>query len=373
MPFPTATEPPPRILTVVWAEAGDLLVWREDEPTARRIASGGVIQPYLASDGGHIAFTRGAQGDAISLWAISSDGVGEEVLVAPDVIPSIRNGHPQIDQVKWLDDHTVYFNTRQVYESGVVPDDNLYRVELGGEPQLILPPGAGGEFALSPDGEEIAVAAAGRYGLMQGHVTLLDPAGQTVREVMYFDAVNPEDEAPFYPPLTWNSGSSAVYTAIPEFELRPGGQSPATVTLWRADADGVGRIMGMVYAALTLPTWSDQAGSLLYVRLNDNRRELVVAAGNGENAQVYATDATNPRWIPGDRFVYERDGALWLGREGQTPLRLLDTPAQRILYLPDGAFVFAADGALLRGFQSEQPDTITPLAENAAFDAVVAP
>ncbi|MFN8563971.1 MAG: hypothetical protein U0703_20665 [Anaerolineae bacterium] len=113
-PQPTATEPPAPVLTVVWTQGdGNLLAWREDDPTPRQIASGGVICPYLSPDGEHVAFTRGAQGDAISLWAVGVDGTGERELVAPGVIPSIRDGHPQIDRVAWLDDQTVYFDTYQ--------------------------------------------------------------------------------------------------------------------------------------------------------------------------------------------------------------------------------------------------------------------
>src|SRR5450432_3248545 len=67
-PTPSPTVAPTPILTVVWVDGGDLFAWRGNDPMARKIASGGAIQPYLALDGRHVAFTRGSQGNAISLW-----------------------------------------------------------------------------------------------------------------------------------------------------------------------------------------------------------------------------------------------------------------------------------------------------------------
>ena len=58
-PLPTADKT--AVLTVAWVEAGNLVVWRQGDSLPRRIASGGVVRPYLAPDGQHVAFTRGVK------------------------------------------------------------------------------------------------------------------------------------------------------------------------------------------------------------------------------------------------------------------------------------------------------------------------
>ena len=158
--------------------------------------------------------------------------MGEQQLVKPETLKSLRNGHPQIKQVDWLDGQTVYFNTEQRYDSGSVSDDDLYRVELdGSDPQLILPPGAGGNFAISPDGQQIAVVRAGVYDTQKGQVALLDPLGAQVNGKLTFTALSVPSEAPFYLPLSWSEDSSFVRVPVPSREND-------RVALWRVPVEG---------------------------------------------------------------------------------------------------------------------------------------
>ena len=307
-PTPQPTQAPSALLTVVWVEGGNLLLWREDEPTPRILASGGAIQPILAPGGQRVAFTRGAQGAAVSLWSIGIDGRGEQELVAPGDIPAARDGHAEINQVAWLGAATIYFNTRQRYDSGVVNDDNLYRVENDGDPQLILPPGAGGDFAISPDGQWIAVVTTGIYDYQKGSVSFLDPLGARVFQQMTFTAVNAPDEPPFYPPLSWSSDSTNVRVPIPDHDTR-------RVTLWRVFTERTrlpdnsipptARIFGFVD---TLPDWSPISGRMIYLRASTQAgvSDLIIADENAENPQTYASGAiTDPHWLPsGNSFVY---------------------------------------------------------------------
>lgn len=365
-PEPPTPVPPPAVV-VVWAADGDLYAWREDDPTARVIASGAVIQPYLSPNGSRVAFTRGAQGDARALWVVGTDGTGAQELVAPDVIPSIRSGHPQIDQVAWLGDEAVYFGTRQDYENGSVRDDNLYRAALDADPQLILPPGAGGAFAISPDGQQIAVVSAGQYDTVEGQVSLLDPLGVQVSEKLSFTALRAPNEPPFYPPLAWNDAGDFVRVPVPSREND-------RVALWRVPINGDAQIFGYITAVPEgLPVWA--SARMLYLQAGEHGGlTLLVADANGENAQVYATGAlANPRWLPGgDHFAYELDGGLWLGQPNQAPRLLFAQAPERVVFLEDGSLVYVAAGALLRGnIDGGAPEVVANVASDVLFDAAM--
>ncbi len=369
-PTITPTTAPIPILTVVWVQDGDLYAWREDHPTPLKIAETGIIQPYLAPDGKHVAFIRGQQGDKSSLWAVGIDGVGETQLVKPEALKSLRNGHPQIDQVGWLDGQTVYFNTFQQYETRSVLDDDLYRAELGSsDPQLILPPGAGGNFAISPNGQQIAVIRAGIYDTQKGQVALLDPLGAQVVNKLTFTALSVPSEAPFYLPLSWSEDSSFVRVPVPSHEND-------RVALWRVPVAGEAAIFGYISAALDgLPVWSGD--QMIYLRAASEAgvMDLLLADANGEHEQVYDSgNISNLRWSPDDdRLGYDKDGGTGFGRRGEKSGG--EYPVQRAIVLADSLYVFMSEGGLRTTDLDGNVLTAIayPLPADVLFDAVVAP
>ncbi len=244
-PAPTELPPAP-VAVVVWAQDGNLYAWQPDAPAPRLIAQGAVIQPYLSPSGARVAFTRGAQGDALALWSVGVDGMGEAELAPPDLIPSIRDGHPQINAVAWLDessldDQTIYFNTRQDYPSGSVRDDNLYRAQVGAAPRLILPPGAGGDFALSPDGQQIAVTTAGACDMQKERVTLLEDADSI--EHIPDSTVTP---APMLPYLASWIGVETIDDSQPEALQRRIVSGAAKTLTWRGTARGLSSYLELI-------------------------------------------------------------------------------------------------------------------------------
>jgi hypothetical protein len=300
------------------------------------------------------------------LWAVGIDGTGERELVAPDVIPSIRGGHPQIGHVAWLDAQTVYFDTYQWHQSGIVRDDDLYRVALDGEPQLILPPGAGGAFALSPDGQRIGVARAGIYDIQKGSIALLDPLGVQVDEKLTFTAASAPSEAPLYPPLAWSDDGTFVRVPIPDRES-------VRVALWRIPVEGEARIFGYVSAARDgLPVWSGD--QMIYWRYGDTGApELMIADANGENAELYASGhITRLRWSgDGETFAFDRDDAVWLGERGK-PLRRLEVPTDQVLFAGADRIVYLESDGLLAGDLAGGMAWITGAGAISWIDAVVA-
>ena len=369
---PDSTPTPPAHLVVVWANAdGDLSAWRDDDPTPRVIASGSAITPYLAPDGQHVAFTRGSQGEPVSLWSVGIDGTGASELVTPGDVPAQGRGRPQIAQVAWLDAATIYFNSSQLSDTGSVADENLYRVELDGSPQLILPRGAGGDFSISPDGQWIAVASPGVYDTQQGRVSLLDPLGARVSEALTFTALAPQQDLPVTPPLDWTSDSAFVRVPIPNL-------SGLGVTLWRIPVapdppEDKASIFGMVGALSDgLPRWGKT--SMIYLQTSDRRVALVIANASGEAPTVYTNGRiTDPRWLPdGVHFAYQIDGALWIGARGETPRLLLDMPIERATFAGDWV-IYATTAGELRAMRIDSSDSglITATAGSAFAAAMI--
>jgi hypothetical protein len=239
---------------------------------------------------------------------------------------------------------------------------------MDGNPQLILPPGAGGAFALSPDGQQIAVVRAGEYDMQPGHVALLDPLGARVREKLTFTAVSAPSEPPFYPPLAWSADSAFVRVPIPN-------RDNDRVALWRVPVEGEARIFGYITAARDgLPVWGGADERILYLRPTSDPAvvEFVSADADGRNPQLVDTGAiSNPRWLPqGDSFAYDKDGSIWVARRGAAPLKLVDAIGVRFAGADRYVYNAAAELRAAR-LGDAGAAVIAPSAQ--AFDAVVAP
>src|SRR5215207_7615406 len=87
-------------LVVAWVEAGNLMVWQSGDTLPRRVASGGVVRPYVAPDGNHIVFTRGPNGAAETLWSVDVLGTAEQQIVGERPRGYIPGTH-QVGDVAW--------------------------------------------------------------------------------------------------------------------------------------------------------------------------------------------------------------------------------------------------------------------------------
>ncbi len=383
-------------LVVAWVEAGNLVVWRQGDDAPRRVASGGVVRPYIAPDGQHIAFTRGPQSVPETLWVVDFAGTAEQALVTHDELVPIGNGQPLIGDVVWYDELVLYFNTLQRYDMGTQAENDLYRANVRTrEVSLILPRTEGGRFYISPNKEFIAVVYPGTYDVRDGRISVIDPlALESPRNLLYFLGVSTGSEYSFYPELYWQPDSSAVLTAIPDSDLlyNDGEDAPAT-TLWQLPIDVPGNrgVIGTVQTSFFgLPRWSDDTAHMTYLRrvgvIANNQFELFVADVNGENAVSVESGQTGELqpalWIPGtERFIYTQGAprAYWLGAPGSTPERLSEEAVFIPRFVDSTRYVFgtpaaiASDGVQLRyariGSASEQVASINgPL---PVFDAVL--
>lgn len=335
----TSPTPPPATssesLTVVWVEQGSLMAWQTGIGEARRIASGGVIFPYLAPDGQHVVFTRGPQATPETLWVVDILGTAEQELVPRGELRAFRGGEVWINEVGWLDESVIYFNTVRRTENSRETQDDLYRANIRTrEVALILPGTEGGAFSFSPDGQHIAVVYPGTYGRQDGRIRLIDPLVFENDSLLFFFGVSTASEYKFYPTIFWEPDSTAFRVAIPDGDLVYDDVNAPPTTLWRIGVDGERDNLGEVPASFFgQPRWSEDATTLTYLQrigsADSNDFELIVADGDGQNPTVYANGQAGtlqaPRWIPGaNRFAYAQGnpGEHWLGGVGLSPERL---------------------------------------------------
>lgn len=388
-PQPTATPASPSRLTVTYLNNGTLNLWREGDAAPRTIASNASPPVALSPDGEHVAFTRGQEGQPQTLWVASTSTSRELELVSPGDIPGQRSARAMINDIRWLDATTLYFNSYQSYEWGYQQDNNLYRVEIGtptapaSDPMLILPPGAGGAFSFSPDRQHLAAVYPGQYDTESGRILILDPLGNEVNTALEFQAVSTASEVPFYPPMSWTPDSSAVRVPIPDRDLVYEPAVAPPVELWHLPVEGEARILGYAPAAFDgLPRWSLYTGTMLYAQPSTAIAlyNLFIADADGANAQPYAdggAEILNAQWLDDEaRFVFARGTSLMLGERGQPPQTLASSVQEWRLAGDYAIYTTTPSAAVeLRSVSVHNPGLSSLIAVTApvVFDAVFAP
>lgn len=347
-------------LVVAWVDSGDLIVWQTGDTLPRRIASAGAVEPFIAPDGQHIAFTRGAQSKSETLWVVDVAGTAEQQLVGErpaDYIP----GENQIGDVVWFDERTIYFNTLLQQAPFYEPRNDLYRVDiLTRELGLIAGASDGGRITISPDGQNLLTVYHGTYGQQDGVIRLMDLLGrEEPGDLLFFDGVSTASEFRFYPDVYFSADSSTILLAIPDPDLIYSDSSETT--LWQIPLDNPsGRgIIGTVQASFFgLPQWSFDGSAMTYLQRTGETNQFTVflAEGNGDNpitlfsASVGEIEA--PDWLPeSNRFVFARpiaDGGgtrnYFLGGVGLEPESLSDDAIFTLQFLDDSHYIAVTQG-----------------------------
>ncbi len=323
-------------LTVVWVEDDVLWAWTEGADTPWPIAAaGGIAKPMISPDGHRVLFRRGSEDVFDQLWAVGIDGADEIQLIGP---AHLHTGDMprQIDeeQLVWADPHTVYFNTGIVQEIGRFKADDLWRVDVRtGQVERLLEDGEGGNFAISPTGEHIALVVPGRYGEEPGIISVVAPDGSARRELFTFPAVSSGSQVAFYPRLQWAPDGESLLVAIPDPDMLYYIEEPPPVAIWRLPLDGEPRQVGSVEAFFFgLPIWSPDVSRMAYIEMigpvTDNRIGLALARWDGTDSAIYAEGTIGELepigWSPGgDRFYYRMGppGEVWAIGSDPVPIR----------------------------------------------------
>ncbi|MCD4687229.1 MAG: hypothetical protein K8S97_14975 [Anaerolineae bacterium] len=383
-------------MVVTWSAGGDLHIWLSDSAFPRRIASGGVIRPFLARTG-RIAYLRGPGGDPRSLWVIDGGGGNERQLIDAPSLP-VNDSTRRIGQAVWSRDaHTIYFNTVTGDGIDTRSADDLWRVDADtGTAEQLLTDGEGGQITLSPHGTLIALATPGDYAQpgdpsgVPGQIALYDLQTRARIVIFEFPAVATGSEYRWYPDLTWLPDSSALRTAIPTSDLVYGDGAAETV-LWTLPVDGEAGQIGTADADFFgLPRFSADGAWITFIQrratLDQTALTLILAAGNGTQPIPYDTGEIGvlgvAAWSPGGAwFTYTNGdpGAMWIGGPGGSPLRFPgeDVAVHGVVWADMNTYIYLASGdagyTLAFGLLDipTDPQVIATVATYPAFEAVL--
>jgi hypothetical protein len=352
-------------LVVAWVEAGNLMVWQTGDTIPRRVASGGVVRPYIAPDGNHVVFTRGPNGAAETLWSVDVLGTAEQQIVGERPRGYVPGTH-QVGDIEWLDEAVLYFNTLVGTGPMFEPRNDLYRANIRTrEVALILNPTEGGRFSISPDKQTIAVVYPGTYGRQDGRIAALDPL--KLREpdnLLFFVGVATGSERDYYPTLHWLPDSSAVLTAVPDSELvysETDSQFEVPITrLWRlpianpSDRELLGSVRVSFFG---IPRWSDNGAAMTFMRraagTNDFTAFVADRVGDNDRALYAGAAGTieQPQWIPDSTDFFfaraEPDNSLvyYIGGVERETVQLTDEAVVLPQFVSRDMYVYAAPGS----------------------------
>jgi hypothetical protein len=159
-PTAAATE-----LIIAYTDGGNVAFRAGAGPASVLTAGGGVEQVRLSADGAKIAYTRRAAVDQpVELRAVNRDGSSDTLLMGPadfDALYPLDGAlHHDLNEFEFLPGtHQLLINTRSFFEGpGLGKHDDLLRIDSDTSARtMLLAPGTGGDFTISPDGRYLAL------------------------------------------------------------------------------------------------------------------------------------------------------------------------------------------------------------------------
>jgi Tol biopolymer transport system component len=343
----------PENLVVAWIENGSILAQAGNNNPVALAAGDNPMRPDISSDGHQIAYLHGDNDMPSALAVVDLADKSIHHLVTAKDLAAGEDASVLISQVVWSDNSIIYLNTLRQLSYGQEYREDLWQVNsLTGEITILLPPGEGGIFSLSPDHKWIAVISAGEYDREDSHIRLMNIESGNIREVLTFPAVSTGSEYRFYPQVFWQSDSNAFRVAIPDRDLIYDEVNKSAV-LWQVGIDGAAEQIGQLSASFFgLPRWSSDGQRMIYLRRAGdpaaNQFDLMLAAGNGDNPIQYTSGEAGsfgvPDWIPDStEFIYAQGepGSYWLGSPDTKPAQIPESMVAPII-LTAGQIVYAS-------------------------------
>lgn len=302
------------------------------------------------------------------LWVMASDGSGAHALADANFFaaqpPPFENTIFSLNDFDWQPGtYTLAFNTVILHEGvGQSLGNDLYVVSAdGGAPAVLLSSGqAGGRFAFSPNGQQIAFSSPTSVGVVNSD-------GSNLRSsLITYPMVITYSEYAYSPTFQWGPDSNSLMVAVPPEDGLTGpvnGVYPET-SLWYIPLDGTpafqaGAVQNVWFAQSEIQ-FSPDAGRIAYLRPVGapelNQYEFVVALSNGSNESVVfeIPSLIFGDWSPdNNRFIYslhEVDFQIWMGNsanENVEPIsQLSDFQASRarIEWVEGDTFVLVLQG-----------------------------
>lgn len=206
MPLPTPTLPPSlSSLQIVFSDQTQLWIWQNG--INQLIKKGeGFVQVKISDDGSLIAFNRNFE-----LWVIDSDGSNERLLVSADDFQSLEPKDPgvRLKDFDWVPGtHTLFFNTRLLYDFGLAYTDDLYQVNADTmQWELLRQQRDGGTFTFSPDGRRVVMVTPQK-------ISVMNVDNSHYRIALEYIVAFPS-EASYYAKPKWEPDSQSMLVYIP--------------------------------------------------------------------------------------------------------------------------------------------------------------
>lgn len=325
------------LINVAYVKDGNVWLWTQGGMRTQLTAVGDVLDLAISQDGCRIAFTRNVPNprhnpaaefvapDTLSeLWVVSSDGTNNRALVDTASLAAIPvPGASDIVSISRFQfqpgTHTLAYNTQLLHPGvglSLRNDLTLVNVDSGASTPLLGAEQAGGQFAFSPDGQQLAFST-------PTNVHIINVDGSNLRrDLITYPNVITYSEYLYSPPITWAQDGSSLMVAVPPPDALAAGM-PET-TLWWIPLDGTPAFAaGSIQAAFFILgeiAFSPDAGRIAYLRpLGDAgspENQLIIALSNGSNESP-AIEAAQIRflaWSPDNsRYLYTyQDGSARL-------------------------------------------------------------
>jgi WD40 repeat protein len=277
------------------------------------------MQVRISEDGDTVAYVY-----QDALLAIDTDQSNPRLLVSQADL--VAQSSPQSGwrvsplRLRWVPGkNLLLFNTAIFMSGGLYqPQDDLHIVNTATrQHQRLLPPGEGGAFFPSPDGEQVAIASLDK-------ITLMNLDGSNSRTVLEFLPIMTHAERGYYPLVSWAADSSAMRLSIPPQD--PLLRSNETTTIWHIPNNDnppfeISHIsQGPVFSPVF---FSSDHSKMVYISNLDSypENELHVANTDGSRDEIYQTgNVSTFGWMPdADYFIYNLNQ---LGAQAQNPTNL---------------------------------------------------
>jgi len=321
--------------SLAYTSGGEAWLIEGDGPGRQLSTTGGVVQVVISSDGQRLAFARREQIDMPSeIWAINRDGSGQTLLLASTRWNELY-AHDEFlfNDLAGFDflpgSHILLLGTQGVPEGpGVFRYDDLLQLDAdSGALTTLLPPGQGGAFSPSPDGETIALVRPTSIGLV-------DADGSDLRQdLVTFPMIITYSEYLSYPKLTWSADSRAVGAAIASAD--PLAADPSG-TVWRIARDSAAASAGpaipgnFFFTQFSAASLAPDLEQVAFGRTgaDPNVTELYLGRADGSGLGMYVSgDVSWKGWSPDSlHFVFSQDSPanLKLGAPTAAPATLGD-------------------------------------------------